>query len=203
MILYRHREHGGDHSDAPAELVGFRAVVDDIAVCHGYDGEGHVVGLCSPILWQPADPAAVWTPTCDGWEVASDGRPFTPMHHARSRAFCKVVLVQDAEGRDWAAPVILTAGGARAFPVAYGGPELLPRLTPDQERAMRIANEARTLLQAAVEGGPALQSEQIVPWAAWALTLTHHLSVPTIGALGIIDELLAQRVLAVMAGGDR
>ena len=200
MILYRHRELGATHANLPAELVGFRALADDTAICHGFDDEGHVVGLCSPILWQGAKPDQKWSPIADGWEASSDGRDFTPLHHLRAAAWCNVVPVKDAKDRTWFAPAILGSAGARAFPIAYGGPDMLPQLTPDQEKAIRIATECRTLLQAAVEGGAALQSEQIIPWAAWAITLPHHLSVPTIGAQLLLDETLAARVIAVMAG---
>ena len=203
MIIYRHRELAGTHADVPAELAGFRNVADDVAVCHGYDNEGHVVGLCSPILWQHPAAGTTWTPIADGWEIASDGRPFDPMSHIRATCFCKVVLVQDAHGRYWAAPMVLTRDGARSFPVAYG-PGFKPALTPDQDQAVRVATELRGLLAAATgeHGTGSIDSDALMPMVAWALTLTHHLSVETIGQQCLLDELLAQRVAAVMAGSE-
>ena len=200
MILYRHRGLNGTHVDLPSELVGYRSHVDDTAICHGGDEVGHVVGLCSPLLWQGAREGLDWMETDDGWEVADDERPFNPMDHLRQRSPFGVVMVEDVAGRTWCAPSILGPTGDRAFPVTYGGKDFLPQLTSHQNKALTIAQESRLLLIEAVKNDTPLRGEQIVPWAAWALTQTHHLSVPTIGNLGLIDEVLAQRVIAVMAG---
>lgn len=200
MIFFRWKNHT-QHQEMPPELVGFRDLSgSDLAVCHSFREDGHIAGICDPILWRPPSVDAAWVEGPEGWDVvATDGAP-DGGSFMRGDAWCKVILVQDAKGRFWGAPSLLTATGVRAFSVAYAGKSFLPQPTPQQDEALALATEARTVLQSAASGGAPMTTEQLMPWAAYLLTLTTHISVDTVAQCGLLDELLAQRIVAASAG---
>lgn len=200
MIAYRHHDLL-THPD----LVGFTSQLSGPALCHQGVGEHQVCGVCDPLIWNPPGPDADWRLLADGWEACQAAPSLSPAVLARPLRWCRVVPVDDANGRAWLAPVILTPDGARAYTVAYGGPDFLPQPTPAQSAAETIAREARdTVLR---QSGDPEAAGVPVPvacrWVASLLALSHHLSADTIAALGLIDDQLVRSVLHAAAGLDR
>lgn len=200
MIAYRHPTLV-EHPD----LRGFHALLEGPAINHQSTGDHEVCGVCDPLLWRTPDDSAEWRDLADGWQACETDPPLSPANLARNLRWCRVVPVDDGRGRAWLAPVILTTAGARAYTVAYGGPDFLPQPTPAQAAAEAIAREARDV----VLRSTADRAEDGVPtavacrWVASLLGLTHHLSVETIGALGMVDDDLVRAVLHAAAGLDR
>lgn len=199
MIYYR-RPTNFDHQEVPSELDGFVDLSGtELGVCHSF-GDFHVVGVCDPLLWRPPADDAVWVDGPEGWQVFADDRQPLAGMILRAGSWCQVLLVTGANGKPWAAPSILGDKGARAFPVRYVGREFLPTPTDEQAKAIAIASEARTVLSS---GQTSIDSNVLMPWAAWLLTLTTHLSVDTVAALGLLDEQLALRLVRSAAGLDQ
>jgi hypothetical protein len=198
VFIYRHPK-----LLTPPDLEGWQPR-GDVAVC-SQDGDGwRYAGVCDPVYWKLPPASAEWKALGDGWEgvrVASAESP--EAHLARVDCFAPVLPVEDAAGRGWLAPVILSQDGARAFPVAYAGEDFLPAPTPLQARAEAVAKEARTALLAAMEGGDGLPVAAACRWASLMLTITTHVSAKTIAELGVLDDTLIRRVLIVAAGLDR
>jgi hypothetical protein len=198
-VIYYRRLTSLDHIEAPAELVGFVDLSGtELALCHSF-GDYHVVGICDPILWIPPADDDAWVDGPDGWQVFVDDRAPHAGIAVRANAWCHCLLVEGADGKPWAAPSILSASGARAFPVRYSGRQFLPTPTEEQAKAIAIATEARTLLDGS---RPSIDSDVLMPWAAWLLTLMSHLSVETIAAVGVLDDRLALRIVRAAAGLD-
>lgn len=198
MIYYR-RPTNFDHQEVPSEIDGFVDLSGtELAVCHSF-GDFHIVGICDPLLWRPPADDAAWVDGPEGWQVIADDRHPVAGMILRSGSWCQVLLVTGADGKPWAAPSILSASGARAFPVRYVGREFLPTPNAVQANATTIATEARTLLSGSQSS---IDSGILLPWAAWLLSLTTHLSVDTIAVLGLLDEHLALRLVRSAAGLD-
>lgn len=199
MIIYRHPS-----AVTPPDLAGW-AERPEVGVCLHMQrhADAQHVGVCAPEYWDPSR-ADGWRDLADGWQGATtDGDPWDPATHlARIGAWCGVRAVVDSRGRAWLAPVIMTASGGRAYPVAYAGADFLPAPTPEQAKAEAICAEARRALLAAADG-PGLPVSAACRWCAVLLSITHHLSPATIAALGLLDDQLVQRVLLVATGLDR
>lgn len=151
-------------------------------------GNAHLVGERDD--WQELD---------DGWRVALAG-PVDPRQFRRSIRWCRTVQVEDTHGRQWTAPVILNEHGDRCILVSYGK-DFLPALNPAQARAVEIAKAARDALVGAmeVEGG-GLDMSVAARWSAELLSLTHHVNMEIIAALGVLDEALILAVLSAAVG---
>lgn len=201
-IFYRH--------PAPADIVppwlqGWAPVHAEAAICHRDTPAGHLVGICNPLAFGvPAK--AEWVDLDDGWQAAL-GPTLDPrllIRHAQRWA--DVVTVQDMQGRDWAVPVILTADGSRSFRVAYGGRDMLPRLTPEQARCLEIASEARMAWIAEKErqaNGEEAAGVDMGVAARWALPLiaaANHIAEAALAELGLADDFLIVGTMAVATG---
>jgi len=198
-VIYYRRPTNFEHQEVPSELDGFVDLSGtELAVCHSF-GDFHIVGVCDPLLWRPPTDNAAWADGPEGWQVLADDRAPHSGMILRQSAWCQVRIVLAADSKPWAAPAILGATGTRAFPVRYAGREFLPVPTPDQANAITIATEARTLLDGSRQS---IDSAVLMPWAAWLMTLTTHLSVDTIAVLGLLDEHLAMRMVRSSAGLD-
>jgi hypothetical protein len=191
MICYRDRRKL-DGPSCPEWLAGWTPVAGH-GVCHRDTERGHVVGVADPLLFSP--PPRGWFDIDQDWEAAPLG-PINPGVLARDLLWCDSRPAQDLAERCWMAPVILTAGGERAYRVAYG-PNWLPALTPAQDRAEKIARAARE----ALAGGGA-DMAVACQWAAELLCITYHLHVSVIAHLALLDERLVPEVLGVAAGYD-
>lgn len=153
-----------------------------------------------------------WVELEDGWMVAAVG-PIDPRQFQRTMRWCRIVEATDTQGRAWSAPVILSSGGERVILVSYGR-DFQPVLTAEQQRGHAIATEARSMLvtaydraQAAKEAGEeageeadGIDTAAAAAWTAELLSLTHHVSVEVLGALGLIDDALTLAVLSPVAG---
>lgn len=140
-----------------------------------------------------------WISLDDGWQVAVAG-PINPQQLRRSLRWCRTVNVEDTHGRVWTAPVILNEHGDRCILVSYGK-DFLPVLNPAQARAVEISKAARDALVVAqeVEGG-GLDMSVAARWVAELLSLTHHIGMEPIAALGLIDEALILEILSAAVG---
>jgi hypothetical protein len=129
--------------------------------------------------------------------VGLNAKDFLPAAIERAQGWFDTESVDDLRGRRWSAPVILTREGSRAFRVTYG-PTWLPDLTPEQDRAEKIAQAARVEILKAYAGHDAdLEMATACQWAAELLALTHHLTPGVLGVLGLMDDGLAMGVLRV------
>lgn len=201
-IYYRHRSP----ADAtPPWFQGWAPVHVDAAICHRDTAAGHVVGIGNPLTFNPS-PRAEWADLDDGWQ-ASLGADFDPRLLIRhSQRWADVVAVPDMQGREWAVPVILTGDGSRAFRVAYGGRDMLPRLTPEQTRCLDVATEARVAWvaekarQAAGEDGTGVDMQIAARWALPVLAAANHIDERAIAELGLADDFLIVGAAAVATG---
>lgn len=151
-------------------------------------GNAHLVGERSD--WQDME---------DGFQVSVAG-PINPQQFRRVMRWCRTVQVEDTQGRQWTAPVILNEHGDRSILVTYGR-DFLPALTNAQTRAVEIAKAARDALVGAqeVEGG-GLDMAVAARWTAELLSLTHHVSMEVLAVLELIDEALILAVLSATTG---
>jgi hypothetical protein len=164
------------------------------ALCHREGDGGHIVGIGSSVAFPSP---RRWHALDDGWRVGLNAREFVPAAIERAQGWFDTESVDDLRGRRWSAPVILTREGSRAFRVTYGA-TWLPDLTPEQERAEKIAQAARVEILKAYAGHDAdLEMATACQWAAELLALTHHLTPGVLGALGLMDDGLAMGVLRV------
>lgn len=156
--------------------------------------DGHrVLGVAAPFQFAP--PAAGWVPLdgSPGWQVVAEG-DFEPRSHIKVRTPWKLAVV-DVQGVRWAVPHVLTPDGSRAFSVRYGGPDFGPVLTEEQDRAMRLATEIRTAIQAETLPDMPIRAR----WAARLLPLVYCLSEGSLAVLGMSEDLI-DNVLHVAAG---
>lgn len=165
--------------------------------CMEDDQRGHLYGIGDRYLLGPGDAATRWDPVGDGYDVRLVP-PLYPAAFLRPQLWCDMLPAKDLERRLWAAPVILTRQGERAFRVAYG-PDYLPALSPTQDRALAVAREARLLLQESAKRG-GLDSTLAARYTAELLSRTHFLAPAVIGALRLLDDALILDTLAIAAG---
>jgi hypothetical protein len=200
MIAYRHRSLI-EHPD----LCGYKSALAGPAICHQIADEWQVCGICDPLLWSVPEDSTVWHDLEDGWQVCESHPGTFPALLGKPVRWLRVVPVDDGQGRAWLAPVILTVDGARAYTVAYGGPDFLPQPTAPQAAAEAISREAReVILRQSREDNPDGVPQAVAcRWVASLLALTHHVSVPTIAALGLVDDALVRAVLHAAAGLDK
>ncbi len=165
------------------------------SLCHREVEAGHIVGICEPLVFKPANR---WVDIDESWSV---GRvPGSKVEHdalVRDVLWCDIRAVRDLKDQVWAAPVILTATGGRAFRTAYGK-DWLPELTAEQVRAEQIARAARDEFLRGENS--ALDMSVCCQWAAELLSLTHHLHPAVFSALALLDDRLAPETLGVAAG---
>lgn len=200
MIAYRHRSLI-EHPD----VRGFKSALEGPAINHQIADEWQICGICDPLMWSVPGDDATWHDLDDGWQVCEANPDTIPVTLGKPVRWLRVVPVDDGQGRAWLAPVILTPDGARAYTVAYGGPDFLPQPTPAQSAAEAIAREARdVILRQSRETNPDGVPQAIAcRWVASLLAMSHHLSVPTIAALGLVDDALVRAVLHAAAGLDK
>ncbi len=148
-------------------------------------------GIGDPLLFAEP-PRADWHAVGEGWDACLNG-DVQPDGLLRSQRTYDLQSVMDLESRTWLAPVILTVGGDRAFRVAYGV-DWLPALTIGQQRALAIAQEARTALLA--DGGEVSEA-MVCQWAAELLSLTHYIVPAVFARFALMDSVLAVGTLAV------
>lgn len=165
------------------------------SLCHRDCEDGHLVGVCEDVVFKPANR---WHEIDSDWSVGRvSGSKVNQDALIRDILWCDIQAVRDLKDNVWAAPVILTAGGSRAFRTAYGT-DWLPALTEDQERAERIAEAARDEFLRAE--GSSLEMPVACQWAAELLSITYHLHPRAIAALAILDERLVVEVLKAGCG---
>jgi hypothetical protein len=201
-IYYRRRE---PTPDPPEWFDGWVAVHADAAVCHRDTTTGAVVGIANPVVFNPSI-RATWTDLGDGWEAYAtpDFDPRLLIRHGMLWADTKTV--RDMNGRDWAVPVVLTPDGSRAFRVAYGGRDMLPRLTPIQTRCLEVAAEARAVLvaekvrQADGDDSAGLDMTVAARWALPLIAAANHIPETALSELGLTDDFLIVGTLAVGTG---
>jgi hypothetical protein len=161
------------------------------SLCHRDTADGHLVGVGDPLLFSPP---RRWFDVDQDWQAGSIGKDLNHGVLARDLLWCESRACADLADRVWMAPVILTAGGDRAFRVAYGS-NWLPSLTPEQTRAEKVAVAAR---EALLSGGADMAIA--CQWAAELLCVTYHLHVQVIAGLALLDDRLVPEVLATAAG---
>ena len=164
------------------------------ALCHRESPAGHLVGVGDPLIF---DLPRRLHDAGEGWKVGlNEGAKFVPAALLRAQAWYDTKTVTDLSARAWAAPVILTPGGTRAFRVSYGT-DWLPSLTPEQARAHEIATAARTeLIRASQDEDGDMDMRAMCQWAAELLAITHHITPRIVGALALLDDALAAGVVS-------
>ncbi len=181
----------------PPWLEGWEPSRPGVALCHRDSEGGHLVGVCDELVFKPAKR---WFPVGDtGWEVGLvPGATFEPGDLARAGVlWCDARAVADLKGRRWNAPRILNDRGERDFRIAYG-PDWLPALTDEQERALTICKTAREEMLR--EGESQLEMRVACQWVAELLSLTHHLCPAVFAVLGLLDDLLVPETLSASTG---
>lgn len=140
------------------------------------------------------DESGEWTALSETLSVAGpvDGHA----RYLRRTPWVRTVEVTDINGISWMAPRILDKAGERVFSVSYGI-DFLPRLTPEQYRAMDIAKAARDALVAASAGTQDVDMALAARWAAELLAIPYHFPVEAIAALGILDDAIIPGALHV------
>ncbi len=146
-----------------------------------------MVGISDPLLFN--EPKS-WADLDGTWQVGASGGIYPGDLERIGLLWCDTTEAADMRGRTWRAPVILTEDGGRAFRVAYGR-DWLPALTPEQARAEKIAQEARTAM-----ASPAGLTMQVAcQWAAELLCVTYHLCPEAVAATNLLDDALVIDVL--------
>lgn len=191
-IIYLDTEKAAGPS-CPEWLEGWQPVYGH-GLCHRDSDKGHLVGVCDPLLFSPPNNSRQWRDVDSRWKCAQIGREVNHGVLARDVLWCDVRPVKDLKEQAWMAPVILTEQGTRAFRVSYGA-NWLPELTPEQDRAERIAEAARD----AMSGGGA-DMAVACQWAAELLSVTYHLHPQVFAALALLDDLLVPEVLGAACG---
>lgn len=193
MIIYRDRRRLGGPT-SPPWLEDWTGPIAGHALCHRDSEAGHLVGVAQPLLFDA--PSRGWFDVDTDWQAARLGKVINHGILARSFLWADVRPVQDLREQVWMAPTILTANGERAFRVAYG-PSWLPELTPEQDRAEKIARAARdALIGGGADMGIACQ------WAAELLCISYHIHPVVIAGLALLDDRLVPEVLGVASGLD-
>lgn len=147
---------------------------------------------------QVADaPDRAWSDVGDGWQARVHAQAIG-VELARHLTWCPTSAVSDRDGNLWAALQLLDANGNPRIAYKYGGPSFMPVATPDQKRALDIAEAARS----AFLSGNDLPREVACTWAAELLALANHISVGAIAALGLLDDVLVVHVLRAAALGE-
>lgn len=185
MIIY-HDTKAADRDTPPPWLVGATNL-------HRRDGRGERWWGVGPTPWLVGPQAGTWHELADGWRCLLLGE-LDPRDLRRDQRWCDSEPAVDLHARRWAAPVILGEDGGPVFRVSYGR-DFLPALTSEQSQAQTIAEAARQALASGGIDGPHARR-----WAAMLLTITHHLDVEVIGALGLLDDALVLSVLSPASG---
>lgn len=191
MIYYR--THASRPESRPAELVGWIPPTGtEYSLGENRVGDWKVLGIVPPMVFAP--PEKGWVDIGGGWEVAVSG-VFDPMALLKIGTKWKVIPFEDGDVK-WGLPVVLTDKGTRAYSVVYGGPDFSPMLTDEQKDAQRIAEDAR----ACCLNGEWPDMPIRARWTARLLTLTYFVSVPTLGAIGVLSDALIASTLFTAAG---
>lgn len=156
----------------------------------------------SGIYWWVGDPIAKpnferlkWTPTANGWAVAQDHRPLDPSEYLRPRRWAMSIIVEDARGVDWMVPAILAPDGVPAVA------QVRRRVNGEWQREyVSDAQEAAVDAALAVRSGVAMTLEEQSDAVAAIMEVAYFLDAETIGALGLMDDVLAVHALKMAAG---
>jgi hypothetical protein len=146
-------------------------------------GDGYLLG-----------PQPVWRDLGDGYAVGGTVDATDPVSLRRSQLWADCAEVPDLHARMWSVPSIIGLDGCRRFRVAYGA-GYLPSLTPEQYRALDIANAAREAAAA-----DSLPMEIAAQYAAELLCMSTHLSVEVVQAMTMLDDVLILGVINTAIG---
>lgn len=176
------------HEVVPSELSDWEPPHPGVALNTVTHGEHRIVGVCGQ--WDMGIPDGPWEPHSAGWEACKVREPnLDDLVRLNSKWQCHTVA---CDGRDWFLPAVWKHDGKRAFKVSYGGPDFLPKLTPEQERIEAIA--------AAIKGDDGSDMSLRARWAAALISLTYSLSPQTISMCDFLSEDLIDHTLCAAIG---
>lgn len=164
----------------PAWLAG----ADDLRQA---DSPGGIVWAICPAFVFPQVPDHAWRALPDGYEVGGTVDDADPVRLLRRPGAYRLESVTDLRGRAWRVPVVTDEQGDRAFAVSYGE-DWMPVIEPEQDRALKIAAEARSVIR---PDGPGAPIQAACAWSAAFLSLAYHLTPAVIQRAGIMDDALA------------
>lgn len=186
MLVFRAKSL--DKPRLPACIEG----VQEVAQGHS-GGYWYVMpGVSSDLFGMPS---TQWLRYSDDWEVAGT---LEPGQLLRSDAWCQVAPVQDLQGREWPAPIILAQSGALAFAVAYGGQSWEPMPTPEQSGVIEVAESVVDILMQAVETD--VPAQALIARAAHLLRASMYVDDKLLQLFPCIDVDFATRVCLVACG---
>jgi hypothetical protein len=169
----------------PAWLVGAQSL------CQGM-GQHGTSWHCGEAATLSQD--APWCDLGDGYGISGQFETDDIDALARMHIPYQTSTEADLRGNEWQCPVIIDEDGQRAFAVAYGD-DWLPALTPEQERVLAMAQEARGILLDKREA----DKRAGLAWAAEFLCLVYHLTPRIIAKTRILDDALMLGALSTGA----
>ncbi len=194
MILVRDTlSHGGTR--LPDWLAGCRELQRVQTDC------GDVLTAGDP-LFITIPPHLAWHDLGDGWQVTSNGG-VDHDRYMRMRPDIETAPVRDAQGKMWAAPIVLDQQGHCAMPLPWGKVDGIRMRCPtaEQQRLINASEAARAeILAQRLDQVPI---NIIAEWVHALLAATYHLSGDVIDALQIMDDNLAAGVLLAASGYPR
>lgn len=165
----------------------------ELSTCIAETNEGPIYAIADRTGYAPS--RLRFLDCIPDWQVAASGPDLLTTALWRTVPWCQCAIVSDLQDREWQVPKLLTGDGARAYFVAYGGPDFLPTPTEEQSRLEAMARAARE----------AIIAHDTVPipmglacrWAAAFMAASNHISIEAIAALSLLDDKLA--IAAILA----
>ena len=140
-----------------------------------------------------------WVDTANGWKCTQPDASMIPDRYLRQPPWSSVGEVLDSVGRKWYIPRILADNGAPMVAQRMrrvSGEWVREAVSNSQEAAISAAITARN----AIENDEALSVEDMCEMLLPLLEVVYHLDADTIGATGIVDDVLISHGLRFASG---
>jgi len=147
----------------------------------------------SPVV-QPDFNRLEWLTTAKGWAVAAI-KDLQPNTYLRDSRWANYLAVEDARGRTWFAPAILTPSGDVCVAQV--------RRRVDGEWVREYVDEsqqAATEAAQAVRSGASLSLDEQCDAVSAIMETAYHIDADTLAVLGLLDDVLCVHALRMAAG---
>lgn len=152
-------------------------------------------------LVRPDVSSCSWVSVGGGWDAAKVlGKAFDPMSYRRRVDWSLGVMVTDARGCDWWLPSIIHPQGGLAVACASRLDENGNWVREPVNDLQRSAVDACNEVIPHVHDLPGMGTNRCCELLCHVLGAVYHLNAATIAKLGLIDDVLIQKGLAMACG---